>query len=350
VNNSFTGTTRWMQPAALLLCLLYWNHAWARDKTDIIVMNNGDRLTCEIKQLDHGKLLVSTESMGQVSIEWDDIRRIESDYEFQMERIDGTRVTGTIAKTTDTNQIVLQDDDQTVTFAHRNVVRISQIENSFWERLKGSLSFGYSFTKASQVAQGNLGFHATHRNEIRAFSLDGSTIITSDQANEATQRSNLNFNVTRVRQNRWFNSYLVGFESSDELGLNLRSSLGAAMGRYIIQNNTSELAIVGGAVGTAETLEGDVSSQENIEGLLGLDYSRYIFDDPTIDLSSRLTLYPSITDSGRTRAQLDISLRWEVIKNLFWDLKYYNTYDSDPPSGSLSTNDTGIVTSLGWSF
>jgi len=84
--------------------------------------------------------------------------------------------------------------------------------------------------------------------------------------------------------------------------------------------------------------------------MLGIDYSRYVFDDPTVDLSTALSVYPSITDSGRTRAQFDVKLRWEMIKDLYWDLSYYNTYDSDPPSGSLSTNDYGVVTSIGWSF
>ena len=44
------------------------------------------------------------------------------------------------------------------------------------------------------------------------------------------------------------------------------------------------------------------------------------------------------------------NLRWELISDLFWDLAYYNTFDSDPPSGSTSTNDYGIVTSVGYSF
>lgn len=334
----------------LLLAVLLSNAASARDKADVILMTNGDRLTGEIKQLEHGKLVVSTNSMGQVLIEWDDIASIESEFEFQFERTDGTRVTGTIADSVPDGEIVLTDGGQTRSFAHEDIVRISQIERGFWEQLKGSLTFGYSFTKASNVAQGNLGFSATHRTEIRSFSLDGSTIITSDQANEGTQRSNLNFNMTRFRKNRWFNSYLLGFESNDELGLNLRSSLGAGIGRYLVQTNTSELALLGGAVGTAESLTGDASSQENLEGLLGLDYSRYIFDDPTVDLAVRLAIYPSITDAGRTRGQFDINLRWEMIKDLFWDLNYYNTYDSDPPSGSLSTNDYGVVTSIGWSF
>lgn len=334
----------------VLMVVSLSNSVQARDKTDVVWMINGDRLTGEIMQLEHGKLRLSTDSIGDVRIEWDDIERVQSEYEFQFERTDGKRVTGTINDTKDRKQLSLRSEGQSIEFAHDNVVRISQIEDGFWERLKGSLTFGYSFTKGSDVAQGNLGFRATHRTEIRSFTLDGSTIITNDQAGEGTQRSDLRLNMTRFRNNRWFTSYLLGFESNDELGLNLRSSVGAGMGRFLIQTNTSELSLVGGLVGTAETLVGDASSQENIEGLLGMDYSRYIFDDPKIDLSTVLSVYPSITDSGRTRGQLDVSLRWEMIKDLYWDLSYYNTYDSAPPSGSLSTNDYGIVTSIGWSF
>jgi hypothetical protein len=350
MNTTSCAPARPVRILAGILAALLCTSAFARDKTDIVYMTNGDRLTCEIKQLEHGKLVVSTDSMGQVLIEWNDILRIESEFAFQFERTDGTRITGTIAAAPEPKRITLSSADESVTFLQENIVRISQIEEGFWDRLKGSFNFGYSFTKASNVAQGNLGFRATHRTEIRAFTLDGSTITTSDQDNEATQRSNVSFNMTRFRKNRWFSSYLIGFESNDELSLNLRSSLGAGMGRYLIQTNTSELALLGGLIGTSEQLVGQASSAENLEGLLGMTYSRYVFDDPAVDLSATLATYPSITDAGRLRAQLDITLRWEIIKDLFWDLSYYDTYDNAPAEGTTSTSDYGIVTSIGWSF
>ncbi len=350
MNTNSCAPTRSLRFVIGCLAALLCTSVLARDKTDIVYMTNGDRLTGEIKQLQHGKLVVSTDSMGQVLIDWNDISRIESNFAFQFERTDGTRITATIEAAADPKKITLSNPEQTVTFLQENVVRISQIEDSFWDRLKGSFTFGYSFTKASNIAQGNLGFRATHRTEIRAFTLDGSTITTSDQDNEATQRSNVSFNMTRFRKNRWFSSYLIGFESNDELSLNLRSSLGAGMGRYLIQTNTSELALLGGVIGTSEQLVGQASSAENLEGLLGMTYSRYVFDDPAVDLSATLATYPSITDAGRLRAQLDITLRWEIIKDLFWDLSYYDTYDNAPAEGTTSTSDYGIVTSIGWSF
>lgn len=333
-----------------ILALLLCTSVFARDKTDVIYMSNGDRLTGEIKQLERGKLVIGTDSMGEVRIEWKDVFRIQSSYEFQFERSDGTRVTSTIQDTPDGGEITLVDDEVVVAFRRENIVRISQIDDSFWDRLKGSLSFGYSFTKASDIEQLNLGFRATHRTEIRSLTLDGSTISSSDSNNETTNRSDLSFTMTRFRTNRWFNSYLLGLESNDELGLDLRTSAGGGIGRYFIQTNTSELSAIGGLIGTSEQLAGDASSEQNVEGLLGMEYSRFVFDDPTVDLTASLAAFPSITDAGRLRTQFDISLKWEIIKDLYWDLSYYNTYDSDPPSGSLSTTDYGIVTSVGWSF
>jgi hypothetical protein len=324
--------------------------ALARDKTDVILVSNGDRLTGEIKQLEHGILRLGTNYMGEVQIEWDDIVRIESDFGFQFERSDGKRITGTIVDTPDQDEITIRSNDGSVGFAHNDLIRISQIEDDFWERLQGSVTFGYSSTKASDVAQGNLGFRATHRTEKRAFTLDGSTLLTSDQDNQSTQRTDLSFSMTRFGKNRWFNSYLSGLESNDELGLNLRTSIGVGLGRYLLQTNITEFGVMVGVIGTSESLEGAESSEENLEGLLRLDYSRYIYDDPQLDLSSRLTVYPSITESGRLRAQLDVNLRWEMFADLFCDLSYYNTYDSKPVSGSDSTDDYGVVTSIGWYF
>ena len=350
MNRKISAATYAIRAVSALLAVLLCSTAWARDKTDVITMVNGDRLTGEIKQLVKGKLVVGTNSMGEVLIEWKDIARIQSNYEFQFERFDGTRVTGSILDTPDADAITLADDGKAVTFQRENIVRISQIENTFWDRLQGSLSFGYNFTKASEVAQGNLGFRATHRTEIRSLSLDGSTITTRDVDNEASNRSDLSFNITRFRKSRWFSSYIAALESNDELGLKLRTSLGGGLGRYIIQTNNSELSALGGLVGTSEHLEGDNSSEQNVEGLLGMEYSRYVFDDPSVDLTTTLAAFPSITDAGRLRTQFDISLRWEIISDLYWDLSYYSTYDSDPPSGSSVNNDYGVVTSIGWSF
>jgi len=323
----------------------------ARDKTDIIELVNGDRITGEIKQLEHGILRLGTDSMGEVRIEWSDVVSVSSRYQFQFERASGRRVVAHIQETDDAQNLMLTNAYETIKFPREKIVRIAPIEDSFWDRVTGSAKFGYSFTKASDIAQLNFSARASHRTAFRAFSIDTSAIRTTDKESGDTQRSDLRLAMTRFRSDRWFNSYLIGFESNDELSLDLRTSLGADIGRYLIQTNKSELSLVAGLIGTTEALQGENAKEQNIEGLLGMEFSRYIFNDPTVDISLKLTVFPSITDSGRTRAQFDANIRRELFSDLYWDLSFYETYDSKPPSTETTTkNDYGIVTSLGWSF
>jgi hypothetical protein len=69
---------------ALLILLLSCTHAWARPKFDTVILQNGDHVTCEIKSLYAGLLECSSDAMGMLKIEWEEIARIDSDYQFQV--------------------------------------------------------------------------------------------------------------------------------------------------------------------------------------------------------------------------------------------------------------------------
>jgi len=49
------------------------------------------------------------------------------------------------------------------------------------------------------------------------------------------------------------------------------------------------------------------------------------------------------------RVNTNVSLRNEIIRDLFWDLTFYSTFDSRPVQGA-ENEDYGIVTSIGASF
>jgi hypothetical protein len=52
---------------------------FAREKTDVIITANGDRLTCEVKRLEAGVLYASLNYVdGTISIEWSIVVRLES--------------------------------------------------------------------------------------------------------------------------------------------------------------------------------------------------------------------------------------------------------------------------------
>jgi hypothetical protein len=70
---------RHMTRAVLMLaCWLAATGIASAQKTDVVELLNGDRVTCEIQKLSRGKLTVKTDGIGTISIEWDDVERVTS--------------------------------------------------------------------------------------------------------------------------------------------------------------------------------------------------------------------------------------------------------------------------------
>ena len=66
----------------------------AQADTDVVVFDNGDRLTGEIKSLERGKLRFKTEATDTISIEWDNVAFLSSEQNIQVELFDGKRYLG----------------------------------------------------------------------------------------------------------------------------------------------------------------------------------------------------------------------------------------------------------------
>ena len=70
-----------MNIRATILCiaLLVAAPLLARENTDVIMMKNGDRITCEVKGLNGGVLYVSPPYVIQtISVDWSKVARLES--------------------------------------------------------------------------------------------------------------------------------------------------------------------------------------------------------------------------------------------------------------------------------
>jgi hypothetical protein len=116
------------------------------------------------------------------------------------------------------------------------------------------------------------------------------------------------------------------------------------------QTNNTTLQLTGGIQLSRENVSAGVSDEDTVEAFGSLNWDWFRYDTPELDLSTNLQIFPNLTDSGRVRAEFDISLKWEMIEDLFWELSFYDSYDSDPVVVDAEKNDYGIVTSVGWEF
>ena len=73
----------------------------ARDKTDVLVMKNGDHMTCEVKGLTQGILYVSFDYIdGTTSVDWSKVLRVESSQLFVVKTAGGEVYSGTLERPT----------------------------------------------------------------------------------------------------------------------------------------------------------------------------------------------------------------------------------------------------------
>jgi hypothetical protein len=341
---------RFARTAVCFAALLVSAHAYARDKTDMITMRNGDRITGEIVKLEYGQLQLETDDLGTVAIEWDAIARVDSSYEFDIEQIGGEHLYGVIRSSPDGKSLSVRTRTQTLELEPARVTRIAQLEGTFWSRLNGSFSLGYNFTKSTDSTQLSGHFDVSYRGEtvVATLGLDAHSSKTPDAG--TLDRNSIGFGYRWLRPHQNFWAGLVNLESNEELGIDTRVQVGGGFGRYLLQTTHSEISAFLGAAVNNERVTGDEEGQQSAEGIIGLGWRIYRLDSPKTNLVSEFFYYPSITESGRYRGGSQVSLRHEIIADFFIDLSLYYDYDSQPPGDAVAKDDYGVTTSLGYSF
>jgi hypothetical protein len=330
--------------------MLFYASSSCAEKTDVLLLVNGDTVTGEIKSLDFAALKYSTDSMGTVVVDWEDVVTVTSNQHLQIEITSGERFFGNLIETHGGHRITVVTEIGPVELENNNIARITPIEISdhFINKLDGSLSFGLNSQKGSQVSTFNLASDIRYRALSYLVALNANSSITDQPGQETSSRHNISGIYQRFGSNRWFNEWLINWERNDEQGILARTQIGAAYGRYIVQTNKNQLSIKAGLAEVRETFVGDIASETKAEGLVEFRYlHRKLIPEASASLVS--TVYPTVSDFSKFRIETDLSFRREFIADLFFDLSLYHSYLSEPPPGSFST-DYGFTTSLGYSF
>jgi hypothetical protein len=326
--------------------------ACAAPKTDVVMLLNGDRYTGEVKGMQQGQLEFKTDAAGTLFIEWNKIASLKTDQYVQVELENGLRLSGVAPRAGENRMLLLVADEavppQEAAFAA--IVRLDPIERGkILKRLDGYVTAGYNYTKSNDLQQltftGGLGA----RTEVREWALDGSSTVTSQEGNDDTSRYSIDGWWRRFLRQRWFLQGFGGFESNDELALDLRTMLGGAYGRYLVQTQKQEWAAYAGLAYTLENYQGE-ERQESTEAVFGTQYSYFRYDSPEASFDAMLNFYPSLTESGRVRSEGKLRSRYEIVDDLFFEVSLYGSYDSDPGAQAESNSDYGLTTSLGYTF
>jgi hypothetical protein len=330
----------------------------ARAKTDLLVMTNGDRLTCEIKGLDSGVLYASFDYiLGTSSVQWSKVAYIESKQLFVVKTADGSAFTGTLstAEVEDKRPIeihVTEAPDKQTVLAPKDIVKMGQTSDKFWQRFSGDLDSGIIYSKGNETTQYNLGADLAYLRERWSGNASyNSTLSSSSGTSSAATRNQLSLSSMRLlRWNNWFYTGIGSFLQSSEQDIHLQSNIGLGVGRYFKNTDRSTIALIGGLAWQSTNYsqsQGSVPTENVAAVLIGTEMKFFKFNKTNLDI--RANAFPALSEPGRIFVNTNATYYIKITGDLSWNVSFYGNWDNQPPL-HLSGSDYGTSSGLSFTF
>ena len=350
-----------------ILLLLFIITGFTVNAQDVIKLKNGNELNGEVKSMDRGILTIETDySDSDFKVEWDQISYLKTGSKYivslskeSMKHLKGfvaknDSLDGRILATLETHPsnsevLILHTDHGNKNVSMNQIVYLNSVNDSFISRLSAAIDVGFNLTKANNLKQLNVS--STISYEADKWGADGGFNVVDSKQDSVAR-------IHRLDANIGFNWYLpkdfylavsANYLENDELQLDLRSTYKAGLGFFILRTNHLYWKVEGGAAFTEELYFPDPSIDPNPkasgEGYIGTEIN--LFDIGDLNLMSNIIVYPSITESGRTRSDFKFEAKYDLPFDLYIKAGTTVNYDNQPAVEG-SEYDYVINTGLGW--
>jgi hypothetical protein len=337
--------------------MLLGNRAFARPGIDVIIMKNGDRITCEIKELNAGILKVDVPYMnGAVYVDWNKLARIESTYLFLVQLRDGTIHSGKLVSpevsAAETAKLEIQTDQpQPVVVDASDVVRISQTSEELAKRFNGSLTLGTQYSKGNNTTQYSIASDLGYQTADWGSRLAYNSSLSSSTGVERSTRNQVDLFAYRfLPWKNWFYAGTGGFLQSSVQGINRQYSIGMGIGRYLKNSNLVRLSVMagGGWQGTNYVPSAAAGRTQDLAvGLLVANLELFSFKKTNLDVNASLA--PALTEGSRYFSRVNVAYYLKIFGKIDWNISFYGSWDTNPPA-QLQSSDYGTSTGLSYTF
>lgn len=336
--------------------LLFVAPLCANERTDVLVMKNGDRLTCEVVGLDAGVLYVKLDYVdGTLSVQWSKVARLESKHWLIVKTQNGSVFSGQLSTEATTDQTlkiqVAESAAKKVVLEGSQIVTMDRTSKRFWQRFNGDIGLGLTYSKGNQSTQYNLTSSIEYPRDRWSAQANFDSNLSSSTGTDKSTRNQLYLSSNRLLP--WNNYFYTGFASfleSTEQGIKLQTNVGSGLGRYVKNNNRARIALIGGLAWQRTHYQGenaDLGKQNVAAGMFGAEVKLFKFKKTNLNLTA--SLFPAISEPGRVFFRTNQSYYIKLFSDVSWNLTFYGNWDSRPPGG-LPGSDYGSSAGLSWTF
>lgn len=334
--------------ASVCVLLLTARPLAAADKVDVIQLKNGDRITCEIKRLDRSVLSISTDPLGSVTVHWGEIATVTSPRQFDVQLASGEHHLGVLAASTPGVMHLTLDGGGIATVPLGEVIRLTPIGASMWRRIDGGVDAGFSFSQADLETHWTLNGTATYRRPKYQFGMTVASQVTTREDDDRIVRNSLGLNANRSLEGHWYTIAWGQLQQNQELALDLRVVAGGGFGRDLVHTTRRLWSAYLGVAYTHEQFTDEPVGQ-SAEAALGGQLDFFTPGHEDFRITNAVVSYFNLGGRQRVRLELQSAWRHEFLKDFYWSLNGFESFDGDPPADQ-KRNDFGVSITLGWKF
>lgn len=314
--------------------------------TDVVVLTTGNHLAGEVIEMKRGQLTFSIDGAGTVDIDWGNVVSLQSSQDLDVELSSGERLSGSIVAAP-AGRFVLATPTGPKSIGRSSVVRITPIAGGFLERTDGFVDLGFDILSANDEIDLTLNAEAHHQSRNYLIYAALSSLVRRQDEQTSQRRNHLELGARRLLRERWFAHGQIAAEEDFELALDSRYVVAGALGRTLVQTNRTTFAAFAGLDYVLEDYRDVSGSDDYAEVLASIEWDWFELGGDT-EVLTEATAHFSL-GRPRTRLELTASLHRELVRNFYWSVNLFESYDSDPPEG-LEKSDLGVSFTLGTTF
>jgi len=317
-------------------------------QTDSLILKNGNIIVGEFKDMDKGVLAIETDySDSDLKIEWEGIKEIYSNTKFLITLSNGARYNGPL-KTSKEGFVVINDDgtgDEEVEL--KEIVFLKSVDEGFLSRLYANIDVGFSFTKANNLRQISMRSKVGYLAERWQADASYNNLYSTQDETDPIRRIDGGLSYKYYLPKDWYLPVDLIFLSNTEQLIDLRLNAKVGIGKYVIHTNNAYWGFAVGASYVNENFSSEDDEKNSMEGYFGSELNLYDIGD--LSLLTKVVAYPSITESGRWRADFVFDTKYDLPLDFYIKLGFTLNYDNQPVEGAPDS-DYVFSTGLGWEW
>lgn len=312
---------------------------------DVLVLNNGDRITGDVKHIWDDKVTVEPEYADAFDVDLDAIAHIESDRELQVTLEDGYDGTGTLAGAADGGEQVLQTPEGPRTIQLADIFEIEEPEDYIdWNShvdFSSSLNRGNTDSENTKLRADGMYKRGDHRHR-------GELIFYREKLSGVQTQSNdlYVYDYNWLFNDPWFFSAELSYETDPIIELDHRVTVSAGIGYDIWKTPRKELSVKLGAGYQDEEIS--QMANESAVAVWALRF-RHEFFSGDMSVFHNHTISTNLSGRDNTIFKSSTGLNYEITDLLYSSIALAYDYETDPVE-TAEPEDVSLLLGLGFEF